>query len=164
MGIEQLLSNKLEVGKTLTATQRWLDQHSRGILDESDEVLRVSFELIYSMGTQRLIEFSPERWNIIGNVLTFVGRFADIALGLFPNSLEIEAGRNGSFPRLRILQSHAGKKLLELVACEICAVDLPRVPVWNLPHTVRQKLFAFIMGSEMCELDSEVLQKYAFTT
>jgi hypothetical protein len=39
-------------------TQDWLRAHSRDILDESDEILSVRFELVYTMGVQRPIEFS----------------------------------------------------------------------------------------------------------
>lgn len=64
MGIERMLSNQLELGNILTDTQRWLDCNSRDILDESDEILSVRFELIYTTALQRASEFSPDRWTI----------------------------------------------------------------------------------------------------
>jgi hypothetical protein len=61
MSLERVLSDELELGDVLIETQRWLEDNSRDILDESDEILSVRFELVYTMGTQRLIEFSPNR-------------------------------------------------------------------------------------------------------
>ena len=51
MGLERLLSGELELGNVLIDTQRWLENECRDILDESDEILSVRFELIYTMGT-----------------------------------------------------------------------------------------------------------------
>jgi hypothetical protein len=61
MGFERLLSGNAELGNILIRTQEWLREHSRDILDESDEILSMRFELIYTMGMQRAIEFSPDR-------------------------------------------------------------------------------------------------------
>ena len=80
MGLERLLSGELELGNVLIKTQRWLDDNSRDILDESDEILSVRFELIYIMGTQRVIKFSPDRWTIIEHVLGLVSRFVQPVL------------------------------------------------------------------------------------
>ena len=53
MGFERLLSGDTKLGNILIRTQDWLRVHSRDILDESDEILSVRFELIYTMGMQR---------------------------------------------------------------------------------------------------------------
>jgi hypothetical protein len=51
MGPERLLFGESELGNVLIETQRWLEDNSHDILDESDEILSVRFELIYIMGT-----------------------------------------------------------------------------------------------------------------
>ncbi|KFZ02096.1 hypothetical protein V500_00443 [Pseudogymnoascus sp. VKM F-4518 (FW-2643)] len=76
MGFEQCLSGNSELGNILIRTQEWLRENSRDILDDSDEILSVRFELVYTIGTQRPIEFGPDRWMIIQSVLGLLGRFA----------------------------------------------------------------------------------------
>lgn len=162
MGHERLLSGESELGNTLIETQRWLEDHSRDILDESDEILSVRFELVYTLGTQRMIEFSPDRWTIIEHVLGLVSRLAQPVLQLFPQGLELRSGCPGSFPRLRILQPYAADKLLEMVARGVCEAGLPGLPVWNLPQHVRAVLFRFLTDLDMSEADTEPLQHQVF--
>ena len=162
MGLERLLAGESELGNLLTDTQRWLDDNSRDILDESDEILSVRFELVYTMGTQRFIELSPDRWTIIEYALGLVSRFADAVLQEFPQGLELRPLCPGSFPRVRILQSCAADKLLQHVAREVCEAGLPGVPVWSFPPHVRAVLFRFLTDLNMGEADAEPLQHHAF--
>ncbi len=162
MGLERLLSGESELGNVLIKTQRWLNDNSRDILDESDEILSVRFELIYAMGTQRAIEFSPDRWTIIEHVLGLVSRFAQPVLQIFPQGLELRSVCPGNFPRVRILDTSAADKLLEMVAREVCEAGLPGVPVWNLPQYVRAVLFRFLTDLDMGEADIEPLQHHVF--
>ena len=163
MGPERLLSGELELGNVLINTQRWLEDQCRDILDESDEILSVRFELIYTMGTQRAIEFSPDRWMIIEHILGLVGRFAQSVLQLFPHGVELGSACLGSFSRIRILQSSAANKLLEMIAREVCEAGVPGVPVWNLPEHVRAVLFRFLIDINMEEADTEPLQHRVFS-
>jgi Protein of unknown function (DUF3638)/Protein of unknown function (DUF3645) len=160
MGLERLLSGELELGIVLIEAQRWLEDNSRDILDESDEILSVQFELTYTMGTQRAIEFSPDRWIIIEHVLGLVSRFAQPVLQRFPQGLELRSVRPGSFPGIRILQSSAADELLEMVASEVCETGLPGVPVWNLPKDVRAVLFRYLTDPDMGEVDTKPLQHH----
>lgn len=112
------------------------------------------------MGTQRAIEFNPERWIIIQHVLGLVSRFAEAVRQLFPQGLDLRPVCPGSFPRLRILQPSAADKLLEMVAREVCKAGLPGVPVWNLPQHVRSVLFRFLTDPNMGEADTEPLQHH----
>jgi len=162
MGLERVLSGEPELGNVLIETQRWLEDNFRDILDESDKILSVRFELVYTMGTQRLIEFSQDRWIIIQHILELVRRFASQVLQLFPQGLELRSVCPGSFPRMRILQPSAANKLLEMVATEVCEAGLPRVPVWNLPRHVRAVLLIFLTDLNMNEADTEPLQHDVF--
>ena len=50
MGIERLTSGNFGIASPLLQSQRWLDSNARDILDESDELLDVKFQLIASVG------------------------------------------------------------------------------------------------------------------
>ena len=78
MGLEQSLSSTPNIGKVMTETQDWLCRNTRDILDESDEILSVRFELIYTIGLQRAIDFSPDRWMIIETILGHIAQSAEI--------------------------------------------------------------------------------------
>ena len=129
IALERLISGELELGNILIDTQRWLEDSSRDILNESDEILSMRFELIYTMGTQRAIEYSPDRWTVIEYVLGLVSGFAQQVLQVFPQGLELQSVRSGKFPRIRFLQPSAADKLIQMVAREICEAGLPGVPV-----------------------------------
>jgi len=52
MILDRYISNQTPTGQTLLETQKYFDQFSRDIVDESDENFSVKFELIYTMGMQ----------------------------------------------------------------------------------------------------------------
>lgn len=158
MGPDRLLAGDTALGSKLFKIQQWLEKNSRDILDESDEILSVRFELVYTMGTQRAIEFSPNRWTIIEHILGLVRRLVQPVLQHFPYGLELRSACSGSFPRLRILQSSAADKLLELVATQVCREGLPGVPVWNLSEDVRNALYRYLTDPKINEADVEPLQ------
>ena len=135
MGLDRLYSGDSEAGGVMVETQDWLDAKSRDILDESDEILSVRFELIYTMGVQRAIEFSPERWTIIEHVLECLSRVVHHVLESYPHGLEVMPAPPGGFPRVRILHPVAGDELLRRVAEKLCADGVPELPLWRLPRT-----------------------------
>lgn len=65
-----------ELAVPLLNTQRWLDKHTRDILDESDELLHVRFQLVYTMGDQQHLEGYPDRWTTTQQVMTLVAKHA----------------------------------------------------------------------------------------
>ena len=162
MGFEQCLSGNSELGNVLIRTQEWLRENSRDILDESDEILSVRFELVYTIGTQRPIEFGPDRWMIIQSVLGLLGRFAHQVLLRFPHGLDVLPAPPGGFPRIRILQTPAGDELLGLVARHVCETGLPGVPVWNLPQSVREVLIRYLTDPELNATPTQLVQGSAF--
>ncbi|CAF4730803.1 unnamed protein product, partial [Rotaria socialis] len=46
----------------MLSTQRWIKTYVRDILDESDEILHVKYQLIYSIGGQKQVDGGLERW------------------------------------------------------------------------------------------------------
>jgi hypothetical protein len=73
-------------------------ESSRGVVNESDENFSVKFELIYTMGSQRALELSPQRWTLIQQLLGLVQRFAPAVKAKFPHSTEIHNQQRGRFP------------------------------------------------------------------
>lgn len=148
MGPERLFSGQKELGKVLIRTQSWLERHSRDILDESDEILSVRFELVYTVGTQQTIELSPDRWVIIQHVLGMVDTYAKQLLQQNPQSLEIRPSQPGRFSLVRILQPSSGLELMNMVAKAVCDAGVPGLPIWRFPRHERASLFEFFTRAD----------------
>lgn len=144
MGIECLLSGREEVGRVLLDTQLFLDLNTRDIVDESDENFSVKFELIYTMGTQRPIELSPERWILIQRVLGLMARIVPQIQKDLPGSIEVNHHAEGCFPRTRILRQDALDSLLYQLSHEICNVGLSGFPIIDQQRSTRDAVLKYI--------------------
>lgn len=145
MGLDQLLAGRTELGNALIGTQQWLNQTSRDILDESDEILSVKFELIYTMGGQNNLEFSPQRWKIVQQVLGLANKSAEDVARNLPRGIEVRPVCSGfKLNKIRLLHDGAGQKLLESVAHSICDSGIPGLPVWNFSPKKKNQLFQFL--------------------
>ncbi|CAG8972326.1 hypothetical protein HYALB_00001729 [Hymenoscyphus albidus] len=158
MGIECLETGHESVGQSLLTSQHFFDTRSRDIIDESDENFSVKFELIYTMGTQRPIELSPERWEIIQSVLGLIARFVREVKRDLPLSIEVDDRWLGRFPKTRILRDDAYQPILEKVADHICKVGLFGLPVSRQPVDIQQKVFKYITKSDLTAEEAAVFE------
>lgn len=149
MSIEKSLADSDHLlGSQLVATQQWIDRNTRDLLDESDEILNVKFELVYTIGMQNSVDFSPHRWVIAMTVLGILQdclktRLEELQEN-FPDGFQIHQYDAGEIPRLQILQSQAGEMLLEMVVHQILNTGLPGFPVWTFEPEEKQELFEYI--------------------
>ncbi|OCK75836.1 hypothetical protein K432DRAFT_429141 [Lepidopterella palustris CBS 459.81] len=120
LGLENLLSGKESIGRTLLETQDFFDNFSRDIVDECDENFSVKFELTYTMGSQNAIEYSPHRWVLAQQVLALVEKAASHIQKQYPGSLELDNKHIGGFPRIKFLNESVGPAFIAEVAQRIC--------------------------------------------
>ncbi|KAI0468184.1 hypothetical protein F4859DRAFT_517375 [Xylaria cf. heliscus] len=144
MGIESCISGKSETSQSLTKTLGFLDTYSRDIVDESDENFSVKFELLYTMGLQRPIEWSPERWICVQRILTIFGKIVPQLKDEFPSSIEIHSQQDGGFPRIRILQKDVERHILVRIAEEVCSKGLGGFPIVWQGKEFRQAVSSYI--------------------
>lgn len=144
MGLETCISGKEEVSRCLLQTQHIFDINSRDIVDESDENFSVKFELIYPLGSQRSINFAPNRWNLIQTVLNIVRDHAKEVSDTLPESFYFREGHAGSFPRIRILKQDATTLMLSKVATYICTKGFSRFPISRQDLETRQAVLKYI--------------------
>ncbi|PNP47794.1 hypothetical protein THARTR1_10479 [Trichoderma harzianum] len=149
MGIENCLSSQEEVGQILLNVQHYFNTHSRFIVDESDDIFSVKFELIYTMGLQVSIDLSPNRWIIVQRVLTMVMRAVHLIRDRLPQSIDISDSKRGQFPRIRILRQDADDMLLSLLAEEICTTGVPGLPIMRQPPAIRESIREYIFNSSL---------------
>lgn len=138
-----------DIGRILLETQFFFDACSRDIVDESDENFSVKFELIYTMGTQRQIEFSPNRWLCIQEVLNLVKRFGPQVAKEYPGSVEVSPREDGGFPRIRIFNQEANDLLVELIATHICETGIAGFPIVRQVENVRSAVYRYLVKFEV---------------
>jgi hypothetical protein len=107
MGLERSKTNDSITAKKLLDTQQWLDQNACDILDESDEILSVKNQLIYTIGAQLPLDGGELRWTVIQNVLQYVKNHAQEFAEMYENDFEIQFSDHdcGSFPHVRVISS-----------------------------------------------------------
>ncbi|KAI6298480.1 hypothetical protein MCOR33_005373 [Pyricularia grisea] len=159
MGLECLINGKEATGRYFLAGQRFFDQWSRDIVDESDENFSVKFELVYTMGTQQPIDYSPDRWKLMQNVIDVVRDVAPSVAQEMPASLEIHNQfGTGSFPRLRILKANGQQALVDAVASRICETGLAGLPIARQNQESRAALLTYLTKAKFTPAEIEAVE------
>ncbi|KAH0579582.1 hypothetical protein H2248_002433 [Termitomyces sp. 'cryptogamus'] len=134
MGIDLTVGTYTKAAECLLRSHRWLSSHSRDLLDESDEILRVTYQLVYTSGLQEPMENHPRRWTIIQEVIGHVLKHVNIIQSEYPDGLEAQSTEDSGSPVIRILDDEAGEALIESVATEVLFSDkFKLIPARNLP-------------------------------
>jgi hypothetical protein len=150
-----------QLAQTLLNLQRWLHSHSRDILDESDEILHVRYQLVYTIGLQQHMEGFPDRWTITEQVLGLVKKHASSLRKLFPLGVEYERGPSGSFPHLRILHEMTGQKLISWVVQDIIKDLLPNFSFGQLHSGLRDAIQSFISCENVPPAEVQLVKDYS---
>lgn len=158
MIVESFISGKESLGRSLLNTHEQLfDAHARDLVDESDANFDVRFELIYTLGVQQPLEFSPFRWSVISHVLDDIRKLAHE----FALSLEVKQGPTGCFPRTRILNAEGGLLLVNTVARKLCDTGLPDFSVGRQSAQMRDAVYKYITKSDLSEYEAAQVETYA---
>ncbi|KAF3275888.1 hypothetical protein TWF970_006499 [Orbilia oligospora] len=156
MGMEKLLQGNREFADVLISAQDWLDENTRDVLDESDEILHIRYQLIYTMGKQQALEGDQDRWTLIQDFLEYLQECATewsenyptaievlppkaakgpTALEALPTNeaegptaLEVLPTKEAKYPTIRIISQEVGKEMLESMAKELCIDGTTRMP------------------------------------
>ena len=102
--IDKCRRKEFNVGRTMLSTQQWLTAVVRDILDESDEILHVKYQLVYSIGRQQQVDAGIARWKTVQTVLSFVKQHAASIAQKYPNDVFYKTTeRQSSFSEFRLL-------------------------------------------------------------
>ena len=146
----------------LLKLQRWLHSHSRDILDESDEILHVRYQLVYTIGLQQHMEGFPDRWTTTEQVLGLVKKHASSLRKLFPHGIEYEPGPSGSFPHLRILHADAGQQLISWIVEDVVEGLLPNFNFGQLRSVItRDAIRSFIACENVPPAKVQLVKDYS---
>ncbi|KAI6439400.1 hypothetical protein MCOR15_011939 [Pyricularia oryzae] len=139
-------SESVEMGQLLLETQGYFDRNSRDIVDESDENFNTKFELIYTMGIQRPLAFSPGRWLLLHHVLDMVRQVCPSLVHEMPRAIEYSDQHGpSSFPFIRILGgSETQYRLVCAVARQICQTGFAGVPIARQAKASQEAIYTYL--------------------
>ncbi|KAK7032650.1 hypothetical protein VNI00_012915 [Paramarasmius palmivorus] len=145
MGIDKsLVSRDNAVAQSLIQLQHWLNLRSRDILDESDEILHIRYQLVYTVGQQRPLELHPDRWNIVEELFTLVSRHVEEVKSRNHHGVDLQSTIHGGFAPVRIVDLKAGKELVETIVEDILGDSLPTFSVRFFTQEVKNQARLFI--------------------
>lgn len=162
MAIESVLTNRPELARSMLTTQEYFEKVTRDIIDEVDENLSVKFELIYTMGSQEAIDFAPERWLIIQQILALLPEFAFEIKKQSPEAIEIKDYNEGKFPRIRLLHKDAADQLSDSLARHIVARGLTGLPTRSQSKAVRMAILQYITQPNLSTEHIDAVEKSMF--
>ncbi|RTE68362.1 hypothetical protein BHE90_017259, partial [Fusarium euwallaceae] len=162
MELECHADRKSRVAERMAEIRQLFHESSRDVVDEIDENLSVKFELVYTVGQQRPIDHSPDRWRVIQEVLGFVFRFCTEAEVEFPQSLDIVGRHPGRVPRVRILRRGVEATIFERVADFICETGMDGFPIARQPPAVRNAVLRYITQLDLPDVEVETVKNSSF--
>lgn len=147
-----------EVATALVKSQRWFQAYSRDIIDESDEVLHVRYQLVYTVGQQRTLEGHPDRWTTAQQIFSIVKQEVFHIQKVFPVGIEVQQCGPGHFPSVRILHTEAGAALVSSVTQAIVRGGLRNYSFSLLGERVCQAAVLFISGMGVPDEDVKLIR------
>ncbi|UJR17554.1 hypothetical protein I4U23_004450 [Adineta vaga] len=115
--IDKCRRKEYDVGRSMLSIQSWVKKYVRDVLDESDEILHVKYQLIYSIGRQQQVDGGMERWKTIQYVLNLVKQHAaNIAQQHMDDVFYTAPKRQSSFPEFRLLNHESYPELCRRIA------------------------------------------------
>ncbi|KAF5262938.1 hypothetical protein FOXYS1_6350 [Fusarium oxysporum] len=158
MEVESRIRGNVEVAEAMSQTRNLFGRSSRDIVDESDENFSVKFELIYTLGKQRPIEHSPDRWVVIQEVMGLVAKAGADVKSKYPHSIEFDARHVGRYPLLRILRPDAEAEIFKRVTEAVCDTGMAGFPIARQPRRIRDAVQRYISQPEPTAADIEAVE------
>ncbi|KAG2337794.1 hypothetical protein BDR05DRAFT_740578 [Suillus weaverae] len=163
MAVDRQLSPRTEAAGDMLRTQLWLDNHTRDILDESDEILHVRYQLVYTVGLQRSLQGHPERWTTTQQVLSLVAKHAAQLVSEF--SSQLSSHEHGAFPFIRVLHPTAGEKLVQWIAQDVTSGALENLSFDQASLQMKQAVRQFIAIEKISDDSISLVEdRYRHTT
>ena len=133
--------------------QKWINSHTRDILDESDEILHSRFQLIYTIGIQQRMDGYPNRWTITQQILRLVKDRARAISRNHSNFIEYENGSPGSFPHIHVVPaSDVGRRLISLIVEDVMAGRLPNFDFQHTSSPLQDAIRSFISDEDVLQV------------
>jgi hypothetical protein len=126
------------------------------VLDESDEILHVRYQLIYTSGEQMPVDDHPNRWTITQQVFGRLQAHAESLRAEFPKKFEMDSTPKG-FPIIRVLDSEVSWKISSLIIEDALRGGISPLPLGVLPLEVREAARRFMRHKTFSDGDRELI-------
>ncbi|KAG8930354.1 hypothetical protein FRC02_004308 [Tulasnella sp. 418] len=150
----------LNITEHLLESQRWLDETARDILDESDEILHVRHQLVYTIGERQFLHGDSDRWSIVQQVLSLVKKHVTTVKQQVPDGLEVQQDFSGGYPFIRVLHDEAGLKLVQFVVKDISNGALEQWSFNLFPHELRRIILPYITTLNLASQETKKMEEY----
>ena len=136
--------------------QTMVNAKARDVLDESDLLLHVKYQVVYTVGEQMNLDGGALRWKVSQSVLQSVQRCCESLLQKF-GSEAIEFKRANeepfAFPHIRLLRESLNDDLCKMIADDILRGGDDNLPLRELRHDVADRVRSFILPKSMPDVD-----------
>ncbi|KAH8992967.1 hypothetical protein EDB92DRAFT_1796839 [Lactarius akahatsu] len=166
MCIDTLIASdreKLTTARQLKDLQRWLAKVSRDVLDESDEILHVRYQLVYTAGEQMPVEDHPNRWSTTQQVFSRLRAHAAWLHSCFPKMFELDQAQKG-YPTMRILGREVSRWVSLLIVNDALGGALSTLSLAVLLPSVREAARRFILRKEVSVEDHQLIRAHCSGT
>ncbi|KAH9019095.1 hypothetical protein EDB84DRAFT_1275959 [Lactarius hengduanensis] len=154
---------KRSIANELKILQDWLAGVSRDVLDESDEILHVRYQLVYTTGKQMPVEDHPNRWSTTQQVFSRLQAHAEQLHVRFPQMFELDQTQNG-FPMMRILDQEVSRQISSLIADDALRGELSTLSLAVLPPPIRAATHRFITKKKVFVKDHQLIRSHCSGT
>jgi Protein of unknown function (DUF3638) len=128
---------------------------SRDVLDESDELLHVRYQLVYTAGQQMPVDDHPNRWILIQQVFDRLQTHAAELHAASPKKFEFDTTRRG-FPIIRVLDPTVFQEMAALIIKDASEGRLSNLRLGVLPLSIREAACRFMdQREDQREVSSE---------
>ncbi|TLD09799.1 hypothetical protein PspLS_11577 [Pyricularia sp. CBS 133598] len=128
----------------LSGIEDYMHSSARDIIDESDQVLRPSYELVYTMGAAVPVELSPDRWVCHQEVLAALAEEAEAQSEGASQKICVFYKGQSSFPSVRLLDDKQGGWFIGNVARKAIQNGLTNFTLPTEPYLRSKGIFELI--------------------
>ncbi|KAK5382430.1 hypothetical protein LTR20_005937 [Exophiala xenobiotica] len=160
VGADCLTGGDPRLAAELIRVQKWLDRNSRDILDESDELLKPGYELVYTNGEANILSGAPDRWVVALEILALLQDVAAELHHQLPEGIEYEIRGPGAFPHVRILNDDGAEALTGRIVRAIVEGKLPSLPLGHCNVEVLQAIGSFLHDMDVDDTAYEKIRKH----
>ncbi|EIW79093.1 hypothetical protein CONPUDRAFT_107198 [Coniophora puteana RWD-64-598 SS2] len=162
--VECQLSKDSTSAAALIHLQRFIFNHGRDILDESDEILHVRYQLVYTSGTHQRLQGHPNRWSTTQEILRLARGhlhrlfLQDPTMFSAQGTTRSEVAHTSAFPPLRLIQSSsAASQLLRLILGDVLEGRLSKCNLQHFDGSEKSAFETFISVPSVTTSTQEVL-------
>ncbi|KAH9056907.1 hypothetical protein EDB87DRAFT_1634224 [Lactarius vividus] len=147
---------KLSIANDLGVLGDWVAKVSRDVLDESDEILHVRYQLVYTAGKQMPVDDHPNRWVTTQEVLDRLKVHAKRLHSRYMKTLEFNRSQRG-FPTVRIFDRAVSQEISSLIIDDALEGTLSTLPLAVLSPPIREAIRRFVIRKHVTDEDRELI-------